>query len=124
MLVGAPLSVDRHESTAVALAREVRSVVQTMLQPWNEKEKVLGVGVGLASGRVAAGGIGSSLRMEYTAVGPAVNLAARLCSLAGDGEILVDAQTVQQAGRGDLTERTPATLKGFDEAVVHFAIPA
>ena len=40
----------------------------------------LGLGLGVASGVVAVGVIGNASRLEYTAVGPAVNLSARLCA--------------------------------------------
>ena len=53
------------------------------------------MGVGAASGFVTVGVIGAASRLEYTAVGPAVNLAARLCAEASHGEILVDLRTIE-----------------------------
>ncbi len=51
------------------------------------------VGIGLAAGRVVVGNIGTPSRMDYTAQGHAVNLAARLCSAAAGGEILTVRET-------------------------------
>ena len=58
----------------------------------------LGVGVGVASGFVTVGVIGAASRLEYTAVGPAVNLASRLCSEAAHGEVLIDGRTIELLG--------------------------
>ena len=65
---------------------------------WSDADLRLGVGVGVASGFVTVGVIGAASRLEYTAVGPAVNLASRLCSEAAHGEVLVDARTIELLG--------------------------
>ncbi len=49
-----------------------------------------GLGIGLASGDVIIGNLGSARRMEFTLIGDTVNFASRLCSIAKDGEILVN----------------------------------
>jgi adenylate cyclase len=78
----------------------------------------LAVGIGLNAGEVIAGTIGSDARMEYTVVGDSVNLAARLESCAGPGQILVSAETYARldgAVRGRPLGRF--NVKGRDEAV-------
>ncbi|UCH47360.1 MAG: adenylate/guanylate cyclase domain-containing protein [Betaproteobacteria bacterium] len=72
--------------------------------------------------------IGPSSRLEYTAVGSAVNLASRLCAEAAHSEVLVDQRTtdlVSDKGHDvQLDARGPIALKGFSQPVAHFALDA
>ena len=76
------------------------------------------VGIGINAGEAFTGVIGSPRRLEYTAVGDVVNVAARLCDVAGPGEIMTDAETAR-----DLPPHIPVTavepmrLKGLSEPV-------
>jgi class 3 adenylate cyclase len=77
----------------------------------------------VASGVVAVGVIGNASRLEYTAVGPAVNLSARLCARAEDGEIRVAQRTLELCGGlQDARAADPVTLKGFAEPVAYFVL--
>ncbi len=86
----------------------------------------LGVGVGVASGFVTVGVIGAASRLEYTAVGPAVNLASWLCSEAMHGEILIDARTIELLGeeskRHRLIPGEALKLKGFQQPVQSYTL--
>ena len=118
VLVGAPLAQADHARVGVAVAREVRAAVGDVVRRASSATHRLGVGIGVASGPVTVGVIGSSGRYEYTAVGPAVNLASRLCELAADGEVLLAAVTSEQAQcDGELQPRTAVPVKGFAEPV-------
>jgi adenylate cyclase len=86
----------------------------------------VGVGVGVASGFVTVGVIGGTERLEYTAVGPAVNLAARLCARAEAGQMLADARVVGSLGKASdryrVKELETTELKGFARPVTIFTI--
>ena len=79
------------------------------------------VGIGLATGEVVAGCMGSADRLNYTVLGERVNLAARLCSSAARGEVLIDDTTVARLGTLAIVEAKPdLLLKGFATPVKYF----
>lgn len=120
ILIGAPLPDQDHAHKGILLAQRLQAIGKNLVSHWAGPEMALGIGVGVASGRVTAGAVGSSARMEYTAVGPAVNLASRLCAHAADGEVLVDARTAELVGPAGLEARGQLSLKGIGE-IQHFA---
>jgi adenylate cyclase len=87
----------------------------------------LAVGIGINAGEVIMGAMGSSNRMDYTVLGDAVNLAARLCSHAARGQVLVSADTYAAvADRPELAAEPlpPIAVKGKSEPVRVYAIHA
>jgi class 3 adenylate cyclase len=124
ILIGAPLPVPDQARRGIDMARRIRDDARAVTGKWSTSGYKLGLGVGLATGQVAVGIIGSSSRLEYAAVGPAVNLASRLCELAADGDILIDARTGELAGQTGLKARDPLPVKGFEDPVALFAVPA
>jgi adenylate cyclase len=120
MLVGAPLPLPDRAQRAVQLARELRARAGAALAGCDAP---LGVAVGVASGPVTVGVVGGAGRLEYAAVGPAVNLAARLCESARSGEILLDAATVARATPASaFAARPPMSFKGLDGEVALYAL--
>jgi adenylate cyclase len=91
---GAPVAQADHAARALRAAIAMRSALSTL--------PGLDAGIGVSSGSVVAGNIGSSRRYEYTVVGDPVNEAARLTDLAKShtGRIVVSESTVRAAGNG------------------------
>jgi adenylate cyclase len=89
-LWGAPLAQPDDPDRALRAAVEMQQAVVRLNQRWaNEGKPPIRVGIGINHGEVFAGNIGSLRRLDYTVIGDAVNVAARLCAEAGPGEILV-----------------------------------
>src|SRR4029077_7864154 len=75
---------------AVKMAVEMRDGVAELAAGWRKHGHELGFGMGIAHGYATLGRIGFEGRFDYSAIGTVVNLAARLCSQAQAGQILVD----------------------------------
>jgi adenylate cyclase len=75
-------------------------------------EKGLMVGAGVHTGEAFVGAIGSDEKMDFTALGDSVNIAARLGGLAGPGELLVSRTAWDRAGRGVPPEEREVEIAG------------
>src|SRR5262245_10594163 len=96
VLFNDPLPVPDPNLQAVRMATEMRDQVGELAKKWRKLAYDLGFGVGIAHGYATLGRIGFEGRFDYGAVGSVVNLAARLCGDAKDGQILIDSK-VQSA---------------------------
>lgn len=115
VLFGAPVSTGRDAEQAVdcalAMLAERRRMNAGAADP-------LEVGIGIATGDVVAGCMGSEQRLSYTVLGHRVNLASRLCSVAGPGEIMTDAETARHLPPHiPVASMEPMRLKGLSEPV-------
>jgi adenylate cyclase len=89
-IFGAPVPMDDHAARAVACARELQEQIEELDENLREHGfRALRFGIGLNAGEVVASHIGSSWRRQYTAIGTTVNVASRLCSQAGPGQIVL-----------------------------------
>jgi adenylate cyclase len=122
---GAPVA---HDDDAVRAVRAALQMMELVAEQNGSGEHVapLDLGIGINTGLVVAGSVGSARRTEYTCIGDAVNIAARLCSLAGAGEILVGATTAERAtAAGHPSEPLPPVkLKGKAAATPLFRVTA
>jgi adenylate cyclase len=118
-LFGAPVARADDARWAVTCARQM---IQAMAERNRDATPRLEVGIGINTGAVIAGSLGNERRTDYTCIGDAVNVAARLCSLAGPNEILLGPVTAQQLGdtAGVTALAEPVQLKGKTQRVPVF----
>ncbi|MFA5940641.1 MAG: adenylate/guanylate cyclase domain-containing protein [Sinimarinibacterium sp.] len=119
ILIGAPVPYDDRAQRAIRLARRLQSRVRPIVKRYSND---LGLGVGVASGSVAVGIVGEGGRYEYMAVGPAVNLASRLCDKAADGEIHIDETTLLESGESLPATRRRRAVRGIDGLVTTYVL--
>jgi class 3 adenylate cyclase len=83
-----PLPCADAPERAAQLALEMRAAMAALVPSWAKRGHKLGFGIGMAQGYATLGRIGFEDRFDYTAIGAVINLAARLCAEATDGQIL------------------------------------
>jgi len=94
---GDPIPYADHAERAVRMALEMKSRLPELQKRWfMRQEEHLNIGIGITTGYVTVGNIGSPARLDYTVIGNNVNLASRLADLAAPGQILVTERTMVQ----------------------------
>jgi class 3 adenylate cyclase/CHASE3 domain sensor protein len=92
---GDPIPYEDHAQRAVRTALEMRRRLSDLQREWSLHEvEPLSVGMGMSTGYVTVGNIGSPGRMDYTVIGNHVNLASRLADQAAAGQILASERTL------------------------------
>jgi adenylate cyclase len=119
VVFGAPVAQPDHASRAVITALEMQAALQTLnLKRAQRGDDPIAIGIGVNTGIVISGNLGSIKRMEFTVVGDTVNLAARLESRAGQGQILIGQATFDLVKEMVLSEPLgPMPVKGKAEPV-------
>jgi class 3 adenylate cyclase len=108
---------------AVGLAIAMRQAVEEMAATWRRRGFQLGFGVGIAQGYATLGLVGFEQRQDYTAIGTVTNVAARLCSKAEDGEILVTRRVAAAAEAIAVAEPVgEVVLKGLARPIPAFRL--
>jgi len=123
-LFGAPTVTPNDASNALSTAVAMqRRLIGINLELREEGFPEIGIGIGLHTGEVTVGYIGSERRSEYTAIGDTVNTASRLESNAQGGQILVSEATAKAArSRYTLTPREPISVKNREQPVPLFEV--
>jgi predicted ATPase/class 3 adenylate cyclase len=113
-LFGAPIALEDHAQRACAAALDMAHELQALADAVRRERGLdFAVRMGLNSGEVVVGRIGDDLRMDYTAQGHVVGLAARVQQLARPGGVSVTEHTARLAsGFFDLVDRGEHSLKG------------
>lgn len=112
ILFNAPLDVREHEKMAVLTAYQIQQNMKPIHDQLLEKYGVgVNIGIGIHTGNVVIGNIGSYLRMDYTAIGDSVNIASRIESGTAAGQIMVSEEVYKATS--DLFEYGDAEEKMF-----------
>jgi adenylate cyclase len=120
---GAPLADPAHARNAIVAALEMQRTLKSLqphfkAQNWPE----IHIGVGLNTGRMSVGNMGSRIRLAYTVMGDAVNLASRLESITKEygTDIMVGENTKEAVSDIVFREIDRVRVKGKDQAVTIF----
>ncbi|MBO6938522.1 MAG: HAMP domain-containing protein [Deltaproteobacteria bacterium] len=118
-LWGAPRADEDHAANALAAAEDMMRFLEVGNERWKKRFGVtIELAIGVHTGSAVIGNIGSETRMEYTAIGDTVNVAARLESIAGPMQILISSQTRDAAeGLFDFVEVGSQTFPGRSQPV-------
>jgi class 3 adenylate cyclase len=120
---GAPAVDPEHASKALEAARDMLRFLDIGNARWRKKLGIeIELAIGVHTGPAVIGNIGSEVRMEYTAIGETVNLAARLEGLARPRQILLSRATVDAADATDATFLSSHTLQGIPVPVDVFTL--
>ncbi len=124
-LFGAPEEMSPNEQVkrAIAAARQMYKDLEGLNQRWSEQ----GIGpvkfrCGIHQGTAVVGMFGSAERSDYTAIGPSVNIAARIQEAATAETILVSAAVADYLDEQEIVKFDPLELKGIDETVLTFGV--
>ena len=122
VMFNVPLDLDGHAEAACRTAFEAVRWVQDTRASMAGEEATFGVGVN--SGPLVAGNMGSHNRMEYTVLGDTVNTASRLSGVAKDDEVIISQATVDllEGSGAKLEDRGEVRVKGKAEPVKVYAV--
>jgi adenylate cyclase len=97
---GTPPQEEDHARRALATAEDIHRFTEAHAPAWKDQFGFsVSLAIGVATGEALVGNLGTELRMEYTAIGDVVNVAARLEALARNGQTLLTAETATAAGK-------------------------
>jgi adenylate cyclase len=117
---GNPLYFPGHAKEAVAMALDMKEEMERLLKEREAagQEASFGIGMGINTGEVVVGNLGSNEFVDYTVIGDDVNLACRLESVAGKGQILISASTYEEIKNDfEVVRLEPVTVKGKSRPV-------
>jgi len=118
---GAPIALKNCSENGVKTAIEMAASFQELRDKFSRSISYfqnLGIGIGINTGEVFIGNVGSKTRYDFTVIGTAVNLARRLCSYAGSDQILTTEETLTKIPGMVLSEFVEnISFKGIPEPV-------
>jgi class 3 adenylate cyclase len=120
---GDPIPMADHAQRAVMMAMDMQKKVVDLKGEWLEYGHDFGVGIGINTGYMTVGNIGSDIHKDYTVIGNQVNVASRLESLAKAGQILVSQRTYSKVkGMVEVEKVGIIQVQGLRDPVVTYNV--
>lgn len=121
-IFGAPVEKEDDPERAIMAAKEMLEELAKMREK-THMNRELQIRIGINTGRVVAGNIGSPQRMDYTVIGDAVNIASRLETLAAPNQILIGEETYRRMkGKCDIREVGARKIKGKTAEIMVYEV--
>ena len=123
VVFGSPAHYDDHAFCAATAALEMQEKLKAFNLQRSEKDQ-LGIGIGINTGEVVAGNLGSFQKMEYAVIGDNVNAASRLCSAAKKGDVIVSRSTFEELKGKDFeyNQLEPIHVKGKSDVIEIYSL--
>jgi adenylate cyclase len=119
---GAPMEKEGDAERAIFAALKMRQELDEMMKK-AEEGKRFNVRIGINTGRVVAGNMGSPKRMDYTVIGDPVNIASRLESIANPNQILIGEETYRHVkGKFKINKVGAKKVKGKTQEVMVYEV--
>ncbi len=123
-LFGAPVPQPDHALRAVRVGLAMQAAHQAVVEEWRGRGvDAMPIGVGIATGELTVGEMGSVHRTDYTVIGRTANLGARICTAAKPGQVLISQETYDMIA--DQIEAAPIAgleMKGIDKGVTVYHV--
>ena len=120
---GAPMEREHDAERAILAAKEMKQELTVMMAEQGTRRKIFDIRIGINTGRVVAGNIGSPKRMDYTVIGDPVNIASRLESIAKPNQILIGEDTYRAVkDKFKTREIGPKRVKGRSGKIMVYEV--
>jgi len=126
VIFGAPVQVDNPNVAAVSAAHRIMAEFEKLRLCWEQKNGIfakIGLGIGISRGPMFLGNVGSPKRLDYTVIGPDVNIAQRLASETESGQILITSRVhATLADRFPVRTENNMLLRGMESEVTVYSL--
>jgi adenylate cyclase len=120
---GAPIEKDDDAKRAIMAAKEMKKTLTAMRAELGGQKSTFDIRIGINTGRVVAGNIGSPRRMDYTVIGDPVNIASRLESIAKPNQILIGEETYKAVkDKFEIKKIGPKKVRGRSAEIMVYEI--
>ena len=120
---GDPIPMEDHAERAVMMAIDMQKKVAELRDEWLQYGHDFGIGIGINTGYMTVGNIGSDIHKDYTVIGNQVNVASRLESLARAGQILISQRTYSRTKKlVEVEEVGKIQVQGIRDFIVTYNV--